>query len=212
MTPGKLITIEGTEGAGKSTALQFVQDYFVKANQAIVITREPGGTEIAEEIRRVLLYSSKTEAMQPDTELLLMFASRAQHIQQCIVPALSAGTWVVSDRYVDASYAYQGGGRGIDLHKIQTLDQLVVGKVYPHLTLLLDIPVELGVLRTEKRGLPKDRIEQEKKEFFERVRQVYLERAKHDPGRIKIIDASLSLAEVQAQIRSVLDTFMAEKS
>jgi dTMP kinase len=211
MTRGKFITIEGTEGAGKSTALSFIQAYLVRAKVDIFLTREPGGTEIAEEIRKVLLYPASSETMSPNTELLLMFAGRAQHISQCILPALEAGLWVVSDRYVDASYAYQGGGRGIDMKKITMLDQLVVGDVYPDLTLLFDVPAELGVARTEKRGSQKDRIEHERVEFFMRVRDAYLERAKQDVKRIKMIDASQPLPAVQAQIVSVLDAFLERK-
>lgn len=218
MMRSKFITIEGTEGAGKSTALQFIQDYlkhyfsyFKKAHVEIVLTREPGGTETAEQIRQVLLHPAGTESMQPETELLLMFASRAQHVTHLIRPALQSGKWVVSDRYVDASYAYQGGGRGIDMNQIKILDQLVVGDFYPDLTLLLDIPADLGLARAEKRGLGKDRIEQEKIDFFMRVRNVYLERAKQDPKRIKIIDASQQLSAVQEQISNVLDEFLARK-
>ena len=147
--------------------------------------------------------------MRAETELLLMFASRAQHIGQCILPALKVGKWVVSDRYIDASYAYQGGGRGISMRSIQKLDKLVVGKHYPDLTLLLDVPADLGLNRTEKRTGSKDRIEQEKIDFFVRVRKVYLERAEQDPARIKVIDASQPLSAVQIQIRNVLNAFLA---
>lgn len=209
MTRGKFITIEGIEGAGKSTALQFIQRYFANANIDLLLTREPGGTEIAEEIRKVLLYPASSETVAATTELLLMFASRAQHISHCIAPALQANKWVVSDRYVDATYAYQGGGRGLSLQHIKTLDELVVGDLYPELTLLLDVPAELGCARAEKRGTQKDRIEQERVEFFMRVRQAYLERAKQQPHRIKIIDASLPLEAVEAQLRHILDAFLA---
>jgi dTMP kinase len=129
-------------------------------------------------------------------------------VSECISPALDSGLWVVSDRYVDASYAYQGGGRGMDMNQIAMLDQLVVGKEYPDLTLLFDVPAELGLARTEKRGSQKDRIEQERLDFFIRVREAYLERAKQDPKRIKIIDASQALPAVQAQIRSILEAFL----
>jgi dTMP kinase len=209
MIRGKFITIEGTEGAGKSTALHHIQTYLAKTNNDILLTREPGGTELAEEIRKVLLHPASTETMAPETELLLMFAGRAQHISQCILPALKAGKWLVSDRYIDASYAYQGGGRGIDSHQIETLDNLIVGNLYPDLTLLLDVPADLGLARTETRGSQKDRIEQERIDFFIRVRNVYLARAKQDPNRIKIIDASQSLPLVQDQMSRVLDAFMA---
>ena len=207
MTRGKFITIEGTEGAGKSTALHYMQTYLAQAGKAILLTREPGGTELAEEIRNILLHPTSTEPMVPITELLLMFAGRAQHISQCILPALQTGKWVVSDRYIDASYAYQGGGRKMDGSQIAMLDKLIVGDLYPDLTLLLDIPADLGVARTEKRG-HKDRIEQERIDFFMRVRDSYLERAKQDPTRIKIIDASQSLPLVQDQIGKALDDFM----
>lgn len=208
MKRGKFITIEGTEGAGKSTALQFIKDYLVKADLEIIVTREPGGTAVAEEIRKILLYPMNSETLQPETELLLMFAGRAQHISRCILPALQSGKWVVSDRYIDASYAYQAGGRGMDLYHIKALDKLVVGNLYPDLTLLLDVPAEIGFARAEQRNTIRDRIEQEKLDFFYRVRSVYLERAKQDPKRIKIIDASLALPAVQANIRKALDDFM----
>jgi len=204
MKRGKFITIEGTEGAGKSTAIQFIRDELVRDGHDVVLTREPGGTEIAEQIRNVLLHTASAEVMQPETELLLMFAGRAQHIASCIEPALQAGKWVVSDRYVDASYAYQGGGRGLSKQKIEALDTLVVDKHYPDLTILLDLPASLGFSRAVKRTSQRDRIEQEKIDFFERVRNAYLERAKQDPARIKIIDASKDIPAVQAQLRDVL--------
>lgn len=209
MSRGKFITIEGTEGAGKSTSRLFILNYLEKANLKVVVTREPGGTDIAEEIRNVLLHRVNNEIMLAETELLLMFAGRAQHIFNRIEPALQSGKWVLSDRFVDASYAYQGGGRGIDPQFIAALDKHVVGKLYPDLTFLLDVPAELGMQRAEQRGSQKDRIEQEKIDFFKRVRTAYLERAKKDPKRIKVIDASLTLTEVQAQIQRVLDTFLA---
>ncbi len=208
MTRGKFITLEGTEGAGKSTALKFVCEFLQNAGCEVVTTREPGGTEIAEEIRKVLLHTTTNERMQPATELLLMFAGRAQHIAALIEPALAAGKWVVSDRYVDASYAYQGAGRGIDAQRIAEVDKIVVGKNYPDLTLLLDIPAEKGFARAVKRNAERDRIEQEKIDFFERVRNEYLARAKADPARIKVIDASLMLEQVQNQIKSCLQEFM----
>jgi dTMP kinase len=204
---GKFITIEGSEGAGKSTAIQYLRSLLANSATDVIFTREPGGTAMAEEIRNVLLYPKSDEVMNPETELLLMFAGRAQHLHHCILPALQTGKWVVSDRYVDASYAYQGGGRGLSMQFIQALDNMVVGRYYPDLTLLLDVPAALGFTRTEKRSAPRDRIEQEKLDFFERVRQVYLDRAKADPKRIKIIDASQSLDAVQTQIGDVLKQF-----
>lgn len=207
MTRGKFISIEGTEGAGKSTAVDFIRSYVEQAKHPIVVTREPGGTDIAEEIRRVVLHRVNDEVMQPETELLLMFASRAQHIHKIISPALNAGSWVLCDRFIDASYAYQGGGRGISMDFIAELDRYVVNRLYPELTFLLDLPVEVGMSRAERRNMGKDRIEKEKIDFFNRVRQTYLERAECDPERIKIIDASNSIEAVKQQIHGVLDTF-----
>ena len=203
MTPGKFITIEGIEGAGKSTVMRFIQQYLSDANMDVVFTREPGGTDLAEAIRNLILQAGNAEKVAPETELLMMFAGRVQHLQTKILPALRAGQWVVSDRFIDASYAYQGAGRQIDAKYITLLDQWLVGSVYPDLTLLLDISPEQGFKRTEKRGM-QDRIEQEKLDFFVRVREAYLQRAKQDPLRIKMIDASKSLAEVENQIRNEL--------
>ena len=208
---GKFITIEGSEGAGKSTALQFIKDYLTATHIDTVWTREPGGTVLAEELRRMLLRPVIQEEIMPKTELLLMFAARVQHLEKCILPALRNNQWVVSDRFIDASYAYQGGGRGIPLDDIAILDKLIVANHYPDLTLLLDIPPEVGFQRAEKRGTEKDRIEQEQLDFFAHVRETYLLRAQQDPNRIKIIDASKSLPEVQTQIRHTLDEFIARK-
>jgi dTMP kinase len=209
MAKGKFISIEGVEGAGKSTALQFIKQYLMKVNREVIWTREPGGTGVAEEIRRLVLHPTiGVEEMAPETELLLMFAARAQHMKIIILPALDAGKWVVTDRFIDASYAYQGGGRKMDMKWISALDQWIVGSYYPDLTLLLDIVPEVGFLRAEKRGTDKDRIEQEKIEFFARVRDAYLARAKQDPQRIKMIDASVPLFAVENQIRGVMDHFL----
>src|SRR3990167_4313950 len=142
MKLGKFITLEGIEGAGKSTALQFIRDYFAEKHQEILVTREPGGTSLSEEIRQLILHPKSDEVMLADTELLLMFAARAQHIKHCLRPALEAGKWVVSDRYIDASYAYQGGGRQVNLNHIKVLDEMIVGELYPDLTLLLDLSVD----------------------------------------------------------------------
>lgn len=208
MDKGKFITIEGIEGAGKSTAMHFIKQYLAAANVEAIWTREPGGTELAEEMRNLILHTQSLEKVAPATELLIMFAGRAQHMQIKILPALMAGRWVVSDRFIDASYAYQGGGREMDMQHIAMLDQWIVGEHYPDLTLLLDISPEQGLQRTDKRGKTKDRIEQEKVDFFTRVRDEYLKRAKQDPKRIKIIDASKTLLEVENQMRNVLDGFM----
>lgn len=211
MPRGKLISIEGTEGAGKSTALQFIKQYLMEANIDVVWTREPGGSEVAEEIRRLVLHPMSYEEITAETELLLMFAARAQHMKTTILPALNAGKWVATDRFIDASYAYQGGGRGIDINYISLLDKWIVNTCYPDLTLLLDIVPEIGFERAEKRGTDKDRIEQEKMDFFARVRGAYLARAKQEAQRIKIIDASVPLFAVQSQIREVLDAFLTRK-
>jgi len=208
MRSGKFITLEGVEGAGKSTILQFIKSHLERARIQVEFTREPGGTALAEKFRDILLHPDSDEVIEPKTELLLMFAGREQHIKRCILPWLNSGKWVVSDRYVDASYAYQGGGRNIDMDFISDLDKHIVGNVYPDLTLLLDIAPELGFERTATRANGKDRIEREKIEFFNRVRQVYLQRAKHDSERIKIIDASKPLNEVEHQVDLILSSFL----
>lgn len=210
MARGKFISIEGTEGAGKSTVLQFIKEYLLKANIDVIWTREPGGSGslVAEEIRRLVLHPMSFEEMSSETELLLMFAARAQHMKTTILPALNSGKWVVTDRFIDASYAYQGGGRGLDINLIAMLDNWIVDSYYPDLTLLLDIVPEKGFERAEKRGTDKDRIEEEKMEFFVRVRNAYLTRAKEDPQRIKIIDASVPLFAVENQVREALDAFL----
>lgn len=205
---GKLISIEGIEGAGKSTIIQYVKGYLQQSAKEVVLTREPGGTVIAEQIRHLLLHSPDNEKMMAETELLLMFAARAQHMKNCILPALENGKWVITDRFIDASYAYQGGGRQVNLEHIHMLDKWIVGENYPKLTLLLDIDPEEGLKRADKRGKDKDRIEQEKIDFFARVRQAYLERAKQYPERIKLIDASHSLEVVEEQIREELKKFL----
>ncbi len=204
---GKFITLEGTEGAGKSTALRFVADYLQQKGKKVHVTREPGGTPLAEQIRELLLHPASSEKWAAETELLLMFAARAQHIAACILPALQQGVWVVSDRYVDASYAYQGAGRGMDRSLIATLDQLIVKDCRPDLTLLLDLPADMGILRAAKRGSAQDRIEQEALDFFVRVREAYLLRAKAEPTRMKVIDASRAITKVEQQIRDILDSF-----
>jgi dTMP kinase len=201
---GMFITIEGIEGVGKSTAVNFIRNYLTQVKIKFITTREPGGTEIAEQIRQVLLKANFDETMVPETELLLMFASRAQHIANLIEPALADGKWVVSDRFVDASYAYQGGGRRFDVAQIETLEKWVVGKLKPDATILLDAPPKLGLTRAKHRG-PHDRIEQEDLVFFERVREVYLARAEQEDKRFHIVDATQPLAKVHADIKLILD-------
>jgi dTMP kinase len=203
----KFITLEGIEGVGKSTAMRFIADYLSpRLDRPLVQTREPGGTPLAERIRDLAL-KTEDEKVYPDTELLLMFAARAQHINKVIFPALQAGQWVLSDRFVDASYAYQGAGRGIDLDKIATLERLVLGDFEADLVIILDAPVEVGLQRAHQRSAP-DRFESERAEFFERVRSCYLQRAAQDPSRYRVVDASLSLPEVQAQFIPPLDRLL----
>lgn len=200
----QFLTIEGIEGVGKSTALHFISQYLTQQGKQVLVTREPGGTPLAEKIRMLLLTPNDQEIMQSKTELLLMYACRAQHLATLIQPALSEGKWVVSDRFNDATYAYQGGGRQLDISQIDLLDNWVVGELKPHATILLDAPAELGLARAKHRG-PQDRIEQEKIDFFERVREAYLSRAKQDPRRFHVIDATQSLEKVQRDIQTVLE-------
>jgi dTMP kinase len=201
---GVFLTLEGGEGLGKSTAVKFIQQYLQQAQIDFISTREPGGTPAAEQIRHILLNPNLAETITPETELLLMFASRSQHIANLILPALESGKWVVCDRFVDASYAYQGGGRGFPVAQIKHLDNLIVGDLRPDVTILLDAAPQVGMARAKNRGTH-DRIEQEKLDFFERVRTSYLARAKADPERFKVIDASKPLAAVQTELKVILD-------
>jgi len=204
---GKFITIEGTEGVGKTTNIDFIQAWLLEQNIEFLATREPGGTPLAEQVRQLLL-TPGDEKICDTAELLLMFAGRAQHLDQVILPSLDAGKWVVCDRFTDATYAYQGSGRGMDSTLIEHLEHLVQGVLRPDLTLILDIPVEIGLKRASDRSAP-DRFEQEQVEFFERVRQGYLNTAGKDPQRYAVIDASQSLDGVQFDIKAVLETFLA---
>ena len=204
---GRFITLEGSEGSGKSTNLAFIAEWLRQQGVDLVVTREPGGTPLSETIRGLLLDKGNS-AMCDDTELLLMFAARAQHLSELIIPALERGQWVLCDRFTDATYAYQGGGRGISHERIATLEQWVQGELRPDLTLYLDLPVEIGLARALARGEP-DRFESEKASFFERVRQGYLGQAKSSPERYRILDASVPLNEVQQQIAAVLTPFIA---
>lgn len=203
MNKGKFITIDGVEGAGKSTQIDLICSYLHRKGIEVVRTREPGGTDIGEKIRSVLLDVDNKE-MHSDTELLLMFSSRNELIQNKIIPALNDGKWVVSDRFTDASFAYQGGGRMLSLDRIAKLENWVLGSFKPDLTFLLDISVEIGMTRVEARNA-KDRIEQEERAFFERVRSVFIERSKIYPDRIKLINAEKSVDEIQTQIQSIIE-------
>jgi dTMP kinase len=202
---GLFITLEGTEGVGKSTALQFLRERLQDAGYPVVVTREPGGTLLAERIRGLLL-AREAEPMSSMTELLLVFAARAQHLEQVIIPALQAGQWVLCDRFTDATYAYQGGGRGLSVADIAVLETLVQGTLRPDVTLWLDAPVELGLARAAARR-ELDRFELEKAVFFEKVRAEYVRQAEESPQRYRRIDATRDLAGVQAQLQQIIDTF-----
>lgn len=202
---GFFISLEGVEGVGKSTNLAFIADWLKHQAVDFVLTREPGGTELAEAIRALLL-APRAEAMAVDTELLLVFAARAQHLAEKIRPALARGQTVISDRFVDATYAYQGFGRGLPLATIESLHQLILKNFLPDLTIYLDLDVETGLARARKRG-ELDRFERETAAFFERVRAGYLARVQQDPQRFAVIDASPPLEQVQANIAQVLAAF-----
>ena len=203
MQGGKFLTIEGTEGVGKSTNLVFVRDLLQSRGIEVVVTREPGGTPLAEEIRGLLL-AKRDEVVDETAELLLVFAARAQHIASVIKPALARGAWVLSDRFTDATYAYQGGGRGLNKIIIADLERMVQGKLRPDLTLILDIDVKLGLERASQRG-ELDRFESEAIEFFERVRSAYRERAQAAPEKYALINAGQDLPSVQSDITKALD-------
>lgn len=200
---GKFITLEGIEGAGKSSHLAFIEAWLQRVGKTVLRTREPGGTPLGESIRQILLDHRNT-AMTSDTELMLMFAARAQHLAQVIRPALARGDWVVCDRFTDATYAYQGGGRGVDSQRIAALEDWVQGTLRPDLTVLLDVPEDVGLKRAGERG-EKDRFEREQAEFFARVRASYLKLAQLHPARYRVLDASRPLADVQNQIQMVLE-------
>ncbi len=202
MTRGKFITLEGGEGVGKTTNLSFISSYLQNHGIDVIVTREPGGTRLAEKIRELLL-DSNNESISESAELLLMFAARAQHIKHVIEPALSQGKWVLCDRFTDATYAYQGGGRNMNMSTLEWLENLVQGALRPDLTLLLDAPVEVGIARARDRG-QLDRFESEKIDFFERVRQAYLRQAELYPERIKLVKADQPLSDVQNKLIDVL--------
>jgi len=204
MNRGKFITIDGVEGAGKSTQIDLVCEHLIQKGIKVVRTREPGGTEVGEKIRSVLL-DVENQEMHSDTELLLMFSSRNELIQNKIIPALEEGCWVVSDRFTDASFAYQGGGRMLNLDRISKLADWVLGDFKPDLTFLLDVTVEVGMQRIETRAA-KDRIELEERAFFERVRSVFIQRSEAFPERIKLIDATGSVNDIQSKIRVLIDS------
>ncbi len=202
MSRGKFITLEGGEGVGKTTNMAFIKGYLEQHNISVVVTREPGGTVLAEKIRQLLL-DNNSEAISDQAELLMMFAARAQHIKHVIEPALTHGQWVLCDRFTDATYAYQGGGRNMKVSPIKWLENWVQGALKPDLTLLLDAPVEIGMARARDRAAF-DRFELEKISFFESVRRAYLLQADLYPERIKIIKANQPLADVQRDITNTI--------
>ena len=204
---GRFITIEGSEGAGKSTTVKHIARILKDNSVDCVLTREPGGEANAEAIRSILLDS---EHLQADTELLLMFAARNEHLHKVIRPALETGRWVLSDRFVDASYAYQCGGRGIAEDVLDYLNQWIVAETQPDLTLLLDVEPKVGFGRIAKRQ-HKDRIEQEHMVFFEKIRNAYLRRAEQDPDRIVVVDANRTQSEVHDHITQILENFINEQ-
>ena len=201
---GLFITLEGPEGAGKTTNRAYLAEQLQAQGLSVVLTREPGGTVLAEQIRNILL-APHDETMAVDTELLLMFAARAQHLAQVIVPALNEGKVVICDRFTDATYAYQGGGRGLDCSRIAVLEQFVQGDLRPDMTLLFDLPVADGMARAVARG-KLDRFEQEQHNFFEAVRQSYLQRASAEPERFRLVNAQQALPDVQKS----LDVYLSE--
>ncbi|MGJ8687867.1 MAG: dTMP kinase [Spongiibacteraceae bacterium] len=210
MNSGLFVTIEGGEGLGKSTNMAFAAQLLKEAGIPFVQSREPGGTPFAEEIRQ-LLVTPRQEKVAALSELLLIFAARAQHIEAVIKPALAEGKWVLCDRFTDASFAYQGGGREMPWADIEILQNMVQGELRPDLTLLLDAPVAVGMARAGKRG-DLDRFETEETAFFERVRTAYLRRAKEQPFRFSLIDAGCDLTAVQQQIRAALAPLIASRS
>ncbi len=203
MQSGKFITIEGGEGAGKSTNISFIKKNLEQYGFEVVLTREPGGTPLSERLRKMLLDKNETK-MSSDTELLLMFAARSQHLTEVILPAIQQGKWVVCDRFTDATYAYQGGGRGIAFERIAVLEDWVQGGMRPDMTIIFDLPIDVGLSRAGSRSEP-DRFEQEDIDFFMRVRNAYLERANKNPKRYAIVDAEPELHIVQQNLVQILD-------
>ncbi|MDH3640269.1 MAG: dTMP kinase [Gammaproteobacteria bacterium] len=208
MERGKFITVEGIEGVGKSTNIAVIIECIESAGRKVVSTREPGGTPLAEDIRGLLVGHSD-ELIPEIAELLLIFAARSLNVNNVIIPALEAGTWVLCDRFTDSSRAYQGGGRGVPMETIDRLADWVHGDIWPDLTILLDEPVEIGMQRASRRGAP-DRFEQERHDFFQRVRECYLNLAVREPGRFAVIDTSRPLPDVKAEVRSLMDRLLSD--
>ena len=206
MTKAKFITFEGVDGAGKSTHLAWFADMLRERGLKVLLTREPGGTPLGEKLREILLH----QPMHPETEAMLMFAARREHLEQVINPALNNGTWVISDRFTDASFAYQGGGRGVAVEKLEQLESWVQGELQPDLTLLFDIPVEVARQRLNNNvaqtHIALDKFEQEKSEFFDKVRHAYLARSQKTPARFAVIRAEKTPEEVKARLQEILSS------
>lgn len=207
MSTGRFITLEGIEGAGKSTVVKFVREWLEAHGKRVTLTREPGGTPLAERVRQLVL-DRQGEPITPTTETLLMFAARGLHVENLIRPALARGDWVVCDRFTDATRAYQGAGRGVSRAWIEQLASEVQRGLNPDCTLLLDLPVSIGLERVKRRSgaTPTDRFEEEPAKFFERVREAYLDLARAEPQRIRVVDASGDVAEVQKAVATVLES------
>ena len=203
MTPSKFITLEGIDGAGKSTHLAWLENFLHGRGLTVVVTREPGGTPLGEKLRALLLDNS--QAMHPETEALLMFAARREHLDKVIMPTLARGDWVISDRFTDASFAYQGGGRGLATNQLDDLERWVQGEFQPDLTLYFDVSVELGRQRVNAIKTA-DRFEKEQDEFFQRVRAAYLQRAHKFPQRIRLIDSNQPLEKVKESLHDIIST------
>lgn len=203
---GRFISVDGADGCGKSTHIDFIKDWLNERGAEVIHTREPGGTAFGELLRQILLNNDDVP-ISARSELLLIFAARMQHVEEIIVPNLNAGKWVLCERFTDATYAYQGGGRGIDTETIAMLEEWTHGDLQPNLTLLLDIPVEISVDRVSSRGNAQDRFERQELEFKESVRKAYQARAAQFPQRIRLIDANNTIEHVRAEISSVLENF-----
>ncbi len=204
MSGAKFVTLEGIEGAGKSTVARFAAEWLTARGVRVRLTREPGGTPLAERVRAIVLTPGE-EPITPEAETLLMFAARAIHLESLVRPALARGEWVVCDRFTDATRAYQGGGRGVSSALIEQLAAAVHGNLWPDCTVLLDLPVREGLERARARAGAADRFEQERAPFFERVRHAYLQLAEREPGRIRVVDANRPLDAVQRDVVSVLE-------
>lgn len=210
MERGKFISVEGIEGVGKSTNIDVLVASIEAAGHKVLTTREPGGTPLAEEIRDIVQHRGD-EPIPEIAELLLIFAARSLNVNNVILPAIEAGTWVVSDRFTDSSRAYQGGGRGIPMETVDRIADLVHGDTWPDLTLLLDAPVEIGMQRANKRSAP-DRFEQERHDFFQRVRECYLQIAANEPDRFVVIDTTRGIDEVRADVSALAEQLLSDKT